>query len=41
MGDVNARLAQLDEKINKKYAELKDKVDKNNNKLRQSSQDSR
>ena len=33
MGDVNARLDQLDEKVNKKYAEFKAEFDKNNNAL--------
>ena len=33
MGDINARLDQLDEKVNKRYAELKVDIDKNNNKL--------
>ena len=33
MGDVNTRLDQLDEKVNKKYAELKVEIDKNNNAL--------
>ena len=31
--DVNARLDQLDEKVNKKYVELKAEIDKNNNAL--------
>ena len=33
MGYVNARLDQLDEKVNKKYAELKAEINKNNNAL--------
>ena len=33
MGDVNARLDQLDEKVNKRYTELEADIDKNNNEL--------
>ena len=33
MGDINARLDQLDEKVNKRYVELKEDIDKNNNEL--------
>ena len=31
--DINARLDQLDEKVNKRYAELKADIDKKNNEL--------
>ena len=31
--DINARLDQLDKKVNKRYAELKVDIDKNNNEL--------
>ena len=33
MGDVNAKLDQLDEKVNKKYVELKVDFEKKNNML--------
>ena len=33
MGDVNSRLDQLDEKVNKIYTELKEKIEKHNNAL--------
>ena len=33
MGDINARLDQSDEKVNKRYAKLKANIDKNNNEL--------
>ena len=33
MGDINARLDQLDDKVNKRYAKLKADINKNNNEL--------
>ena len=33
MGDINARLDQLDEKINNRYVELKEDIETNDNEL--------